>query len=208
MSWVASIFFIGLASLLLVSGRMADRIGRRRMFRLGLVAFAVGAVLSALAPNVWVLIAARLVAAAGGALVIPSSLAVVLPEFPRERHAIAVALWSASGPLASAVAPVVAALVLAVSTWRVLFLVSAPIALVALVGGWRVLRESKAEHRGGTLDTIGVLIGTVAIAALIFAVSQGGNLGWASPVVLGAAMAVVVLLPIFIRRCRTTRRRC
>jgi len=201
-SWVASIFFIGLASLLLVSGRLADRIGRRRMFRLGLVAFAAGAVLSAVAPNVWVLIAARLVAAAGGALVIPSSLAVVLPEFPRERHAIAVALWSASGPLASAVAPVVAALVLAVSTWRVLFLVSAPIALVALLGGWRVLRESRAEHQGGKLDTLGVIVGTVAIAALIFAVSQGSNLGWASPLVLAAVVAVVVLLPIFIRRCR------
>jgi EmrB/QacA subfamily drug resistance transporter len=199
---VASIFFIGLASLLLVAGRLADRIGRRRMFRLGLATFALGAVLSAIAPNVWVLIAARLVAAAGGALVIPSSLAVVLPEFPRERHAIAVALWSASGPLASALAPAVAALVLAASNWRILFLLSMPIALTALVGGWRLLRESKAERRGGTLDTVGVVVGTVAIAALVFAVSQGSNLGWASPVVLAALGAVAVFLPLFIRRCR------
>ena len=80
-SWVASIFFIGLASLLLVSGRLADRIGRRRVFRAGLVTFAVGAVLSAVAPTIWALIAARLVASVGGALIIPSSLAVVLPEF-------------------------------------------------------------------------------------------------------------------------------
>src|SRR5690606_33920979 len=167
-SWVASIFFIGLASLLLVSGRLADRVGRRRVFRLGLAVFAVGALLSALAPDVWTLIVARLVASAGGALVIPSSLAVVLPEFPRDRHFAAVSLWSATGPVASAIAPGLSALVLALSSWRVLFLVSAPIALGCLGAGWGLLGESRAERRGGPLDGVGVLLGTLGIAALVF----------------------------------------
>ncbi|MFN0091358.1 MAG: MFS transporter [Acidimicrobiales bacterium] len=201
-SWVASIFFIGLASLLLVSGRLADRIGRRRMFRAGLATFAAGAVLSAAAPNVFVLIVARLLASAGGACVIPSSLAVVLPEFPKERHFTAVAFWSASGPLSSAIAPGVAALVLAGSSWRVLFLMSAPIALAALAGGWRVLRESRSERRVGALDLVGVVVGTLGIAALVFAVSQGSNLGWASPAVVGGFVAAALLVPVFVRRCR------
>jgi EmrB/QacA subfamily drug resistance transporter len=201
-SWVASIFFIGLASLLLVSGRLADRVGRRRTFRAGLVTFAVGAALSALAPNVWVLIGARLVAAAGGALVIPSSLAVVLPEFPKQRHITAIALWSATGPLASAIAPGLSAVVLALGGWRVLFLLSAPIALVALVAGWPLLRESRAEGRPGRLDGLGVVVGTLAIASLVFAVSQGSNLGWASGPIVTAVAVGAVALPLFVRRCR------
>ena len=83
-SWVASIFFIGMASLLLVSGRLADRVGRRRVFRIGLATFAVGALLSAISPTVYVLIVARFVASAGGALIIPSSLAVWI-AYPRIR---------------------------------------------------------------------------------------------------------------------------
>ena len=201
-SWVASVFFIGMASLLLLSGRLADRVGRRRLFRLGLATFAVGSALSAVAPSVWVLILARLVASAGGAMVVPSSLAVVLPEFPRERHVTAIALWSATGPVASAVAPGVAALVLAAASWRVLFLLSAPIALLALAGGWRVLDESQATQRGGRLDLVGALVGTVAIASLVFAVSQASNLGLGSPAIVGAALAAAVALPLFVRRCR------
>lgn len=201
-SWVASIFFIGLASLLLVSGRLADRVGRRRVFRTGLAVFALGAVLSAVAPNVWALIAARFVASAGGALVIPSSLAVVLPEFPRERHFTAITLWSATGPVASAIAPGLSAVVLAVTNWRVLFLVSAPIALGALVAGWGTLRESRAERQGGRLDAAGVAIGTLAIGSLVFTVSQGARLGWTSPPVLVGFAGFFVGTPLFLRRCR------
>ena len=81
MSWVASIFFIGLASLLPLSGRLADRMGRRRIFRAGLLTMAVDRCCRPQPPSVYVLIGARLVAAAGGALILPSSLAAVLPEF-------------------------------------------------------------------------------------------------------------------------------
>ncbi len=202
MSWVASIFFIGLASLLPLSGRLADRTGRRRVFRAGLVTFAVGSVLSAVAPGVEVLIAARLVTAAGGAMILPSSLAVILPEFPKDRHFSAVAFWSATGPLASALAPGLSALVLAVANWRILFLLSAPIALVAYVGSLGSLRESKAEHRSGTLDVVGAVLGTGAVAALVFAASFGSERGWTSAPIVGALLAAAVLFPVFLQRCR------
>ncbi|MCC6433841.1 MAG: MFS transporter [Acidimicrobiales bacterium] len=202
LAWVASVFFIGMASLLPVSGRLADRLGRRRVLRLGLILFIVGSTLSALAPAAAVLIAARRVCAAGGARVVPASLAVVLPEFPRERHMTAVAFWTASGPLASALAPAVSALILAATSWRALFALSIPIAAVALVGTYRVVRESKAAKVDGRLDWIGVLLGTVVVAGLVFAVGQGPSRGWTATSVVAAAVAVVVLFPVFLRRCR------
>ncbi len=203
LSWVASIFFIGMASLLPLSGRLADRMGRRRIFRAGLVTFAVGSVLSAVAPSVLVLILARLVTAAGGAMILPSSLAVVLTEFPKERHFSAVAFWSATGPLASTLAPGLSALILAAFSWRILFLLSAPIALLALAGSFGALRESKAENRGGSLDLLGVVLGTGAVAALVFGASFGSQKGWSSPAIIGAFLASAVLFPVFVQRCRT-----
>ena len=201
-SWVASVFFIGMAALMLLSGGLADRLGRRRLFRLGLLTFTVGAALSAVAPSIYVLIGARLIAAIGGAMVVPSSLAVVLPEFPEKRHFTAVALWSATGPVASAIAPACAALVLAVSNWRVLLVLSAPISLLALVLSYGSLRESRAERASTRIDAAGVLLGSTAIAALVFAVSQGSNLGWDSPLIIGALVITMTLLPLFVVSCR------
>jgi EmrB/QacA subfamily drug resistance transporter len=203
MSWVASIFFIGMASLLLVSGRLTDRIGRRRIFRAGLVTFAVGSALSAAAPGVYVLILARLVTAAGGAMVLPSSLAVVLPEFPKVKHASAIALWSATGPLASALAPGLSALLLAVSNWRVLFLLSVPVALIALAGSYGSLAESQAQDRGGKLDIIGVVVGTAAVASVVFGASFGSERGWGDWLIVSSFAASIVLFPLVIWRCRT-----
>lgn len=203
LSWVASVFFIGMASLLLVSGRLADRIGRRLLFRSGLIAFAVGSLLSAVAPNVYVLIFARLVTAAGGAMILPSSLAVVLPEFPKDRHFSAVAMWSATGPLASSLAPGLSAVVLSIADWRTLFALSAPIAVIALVGSFGSLTESKATDRSGSLDVLGVIVGTLAIATLVFGASFGGDQGWSSPIIIGSFLASAILFPLVVQRCRT-----
>jgi len=201
LSWVASVFFIGLASLLPVSGRLADRVGRRKVFRIGLAIFAVGSLLSAFAPFAGFLIGARFVTAIGGALVLPSSLAAVLPEFPKDRHYTAVAVWAACGPIASAAAPALSAFVLAVTSWRVLFALSTPIALGALLAGWRAIGESSAEGPHGRLDWAGVVIGTAAIASMVFAAGQGPALGWSAPAVLVAYVGMVVLTPLFLLRC-------
>ncbi len=202
LSWVASMFFIGLASLLPISGRLADRLGRRRVFRVGLLLFAVGSALSALAPVAIVLILARFVTAAGGAMIVPASLAVILPEFPRERHVTAVATWAATGPLAAALAPAVSALILAVTTWRVLFAISVPISLLAFLASFKLLGESKSERVGGTLDWLGVVLGTASIAALVYAVGPAPGRGLSAPSVLAAGVLFVVLLPLFLQRCR------
>ena len=209
-SWVASIFFIGLASLLLVSGRLADRLGRRRIFRLGLVVFGVASVLAAVAPTIWVLILGRLGQAVGGALVTPAALPMILPDFPANRHATVVAAWTGAGPLASTVAPSLSAFLLSVevtspfevSSWRLLFVISAVVSFVAYGASFGPLNESKSEKRGGPLDWLGVAVGTASIALLVFATSQGSDWGWGRPVIVGSLVAAPALLVWFVQRSR------
>ena len=172
---VASGFFVGSASLLLVAGRFADRIGRRRIFNSGLVLFAVAAVGSAVAPNIWILIATRIIASAGAAFVIPAGLAMILPLFPRERHGTAVGAWSLSGPIAGMIAPAGTAIVLGISSWRVVYFLTAPLALAALAAGAFVLRESKAEREPGPLDIPGAVVGTTLVGTLVIVVGQGNE---------------------------------
>ncbi|MEZ5235070.1 MAG: MFS transporter [Acidimicrobiales bacterium] len=134
-------------------------------------------------------------------MVVPSSLAVILPEFPGAAHDRR-RLLDGQRPARLRPAPAVSALILAATSWRVLFALSIPIAAVALAGSYRVVAESKAAATTGRLDWFGVLLGTVVIAALVFAVGQGPSLGWASGPVVAAAIATVVLFPVFLRRCR------
>jgi EmrB/QacA subfamily drug resistance transporter len=201
-AWTSSGFFIGLAGFMLVGGRLADRNGRRKVFRIGMMGFVVSAVLSAVAPNIWVLIGARVLQAMAGALVLPASLAMILPEFPKERHGTAIGVWAATGPIASAVAPSAAAGMLEFASWRWLYFLTAPAAGITLLAGWRLLRESKAEAAPGRLDLVGVLEGTAAITALVFAVSQGPRWGFTHPVVLGCLIAAGVLFPAFVYQSR------
>ena len=209
-SWVASIFFIGLASLLLISGRLADRVGRRKIFRAGLVVFGVASVAAAAAPSIWVLIAARFGQAVGGALVTPAALPMVLPEFPTDRHATAVAIWTGAGPLASIIAPSLSAFLLGVTidqpidmaSWRLLFLISAVVAFGAYVASFGPLQESKSLGTSGPLDWLGVVFGTGAIGLLVFATSQGSEWGWTRPAIVASLAASPVLLALFIERSR------
>ncbi len=197
-AWTSSGYFIGLAGFMLVGGRLADRSGRRRIFRLGMIGFILSALLSAAAPTLGILIGARVLQAIAGAFVLPASLAMILPEFPRERHGTAVGVWAATSPIASAFAPSVAAAMLEFASWRWLYFLTAPIATIALAAGWRLLRESKSDTEPGRLDLVGVLSGTAAITLLVFAVSQGPAWGWTSPAVLASLAGAGVLFPLFV----------
>jgi EmrB/QacA subfamily drug resistance transporter len=201
-SWTSSGFFIGLAGFMLVGGRLADRTGRRRVFRIGMMGFVASALLSAVAPSIWVLIGARILQAVSGAFVLPASLAMILPEFPKERHGTAVGVWAATSPIASAIAPSAAAAMLEFASWRWLYFLTAPIAGLTLLAGWRLLRESKADSTPGRLDLVGVIEGTTAITVLVFAVSQGPAWGWDHPAVAGSIVAAVILFPAFVLQSR------
>lgn len=198
-SWVASGFFIASAAVLPLGGRLADRLGRRRIFNIGLIGFVVSAVLSSLALSIWVLIGARVLQAVSGALVIPSSLSMVLPEFPPERRPSAVATWAAAGPLSAAIAPSTAALLLDISNWRWVFFLTAPASLLVYAASLRFVGRSRAPDVSGKLDLVGTGMAIVAIGTLILAISNAPTWG------LGARLGLTLLVSaaaaaLFLRR--------
>lgn len=197
-AWGVAGFMIGTAAFLPLAGRLADRIGRKRIFQAGLALFALSAVLSAVAPTVWTLNLARVLQAIGGAAILPASLSLVLPLFPESRRTTAVGLWSAAGPLAAAVAPQVASLVLSVAGWRMLYFVSAPVAALMFFAGLRILTELPQPPTQQRLDMLGATAGTVALAAIVAAVMQGRIWGYTSAVNLAVAAAGTLALVVFV----------
>ncbi len=197
--WGVAGYFIGTAAFLPLGGRLADRLGRKRVFQSGLVLFAISAVLSAVAPSVWLLNTARVLQAVAGAAVLPSSLSLVLPLFPDSRRTTAVGLWSAAGPLAAGIAPTAAAMILAVGGWRVVYFVSAPVAVAMFLLGLVVLEELPTPPVRARLDVVGVVAGTVAVAALVAAIMQGGTQwGMTSPLTLAVGAVGFAGLVVFV----------
>ncbi len=197
LSWVVSGFNVAQVTFMLLGGRLADRIGRRTIFLRGLAVFAVGAALSGIAPNVELVIAARIGQAIGVAMMLPASLAAVLPEFPPERHGSVVSLWSAMGVLGAAIAPTAAAGILQVSGWRAVFLAAVPIACVALVAGRRVLQPGQVADDPPPLDLIGAAAGTLAIGALTITIVQGRIWGWGDGRIIALIVLTVVSAVVF-----------
>ena len=202
-SWVISAFNVTQVTFMLLGGRLADRWGRRPVFLAGLMVFAFGAALSAVAPVIGLVIAARVVQAVGVAVMLPSSLAAVLPLFPSERHASVVSSWSAMGTFGSALAPTMAAGILALASWRMVFAAVIPFALLALWGGRARLvgpvPRDRAEPRR-PLDLLGAAAGTVAVGGTSMVVVQGRHWGWTSPSIVLLAMLVLGAGLLFVRR--------
>jgi EmrB/QacA subfamily drug resistance transporter len=199
LSWVLNAYNIVFAALLVPAGRLADIVGRRRMFFVGLITFLVASAICGLAGSVEVLVAARVLQAAGGAVLVPTSLGLLLPEFPIEQRATATALWGATGAVAAATGPSLGGVLVHATDWRLVFFVNIPIGLAALVPARRLLREVKQE--GGALpDAVGTLLLTLGVAAVALGIVKGPDWGWSSVQVIGSLAAGVVLLVLLVLR--------
>ncbi len=199
-SWVLNAYNIVFAAFLVGGGQLADLLGRRRVFSFALLTFTTASGLCAAAPSLGLLVAARLIQAAGAAMLVPSSLAIVLEAHrPRERmHAVA--LWAAVAALAAGVGPPLGGLLVTASNWRLVFLVNIPVGALALVLGRRVLVESRAPGRRRVPDLLGASTLALAIASLVLGVVKGEEWGWSSARVLGAFAAALVLGAGFVLR--------
>src|SRR5919197_3868260 len=154
LSWVLNAYNVVFAALLVPAGRLADIVGRRRMFFVGLVPFLAASAVCGAAPSVEMLVAARVFQAAGGAILVPTSLGLLLPEFPLAQRATATALWGATGAIAAATGPSLGGVLVHATDWRLVFFVNIPIGLAALIPARGLLREMKQE--GGKLpDALG-----------------------------------------------------
>lgn len=201
-AWVISAFAVTQVTFMLLGGRLADRIGRRRVFIIGLAIFATGAALSAVAPSINLVIAARVVQAIGVALIIPSSLAAVLPLYPKEQHGAVVSLWSSMGVLGAAAAPTVAAGLLEVSSWRVVFAIVVPIAIVGMVLASKYMADDTITERPPPLDLLGTVTGTLAVGGATFVIVQGRAWGWLDGRIVAVFIAAVIGSLVFVASSR------
>jgi EmrB/QacA subfamily drug resistance transporter len=202
LSWVVNAYALAFAALLVIFGRAADRIGRRRIYLAGTALFAAASTACALAPSVGVLVAARIVQGAAAAAMIPAALGLLLAAFPPQRWAAAIAGWGAVGSVAAALGPPIGGLLADGGGWRWIFVINVPVGIATLVVGARLLRESRAVETARP-DVPGAVLLAGATGALALALVQGDAWGWDSAATLGAFGGALVaggLLAVRTRR--------
>jgi EmrB/QacA subfamily drug resistance transporter len=204
LQWTVDAYTLVLASLLMLAGSTADRIGRKRVFMVGLVVFSVGSLLCALAPSLGVLLAARVLQAVGGSMLSPVAMSIIRNVFvdPAER-ARAIGVYAAIFGLSLALGPVIGGTLVDSVGWRAVFLVNVPVGALAILATYRFVPESGAE-RPRRVDPIGQVLVIVGLASLTFGIIEGPDRGWSSIEIvasLGAALvAFALLVPYELRR--------
>ena len=199
LSWILNAYSIVFAAALVPAGRLADRFGRRRFFFIGVFVFLAASVACGAAPSVDFLIAARAVQALGGAILVPASLGLLLPEFPLERRATATALWGATGAIAAAAGPSLGGLLVDWQGWRAVFFVNLAIGLPALLPARRILRESR-EPSAALPDALGSVLLAAGVGALALGIVEGPTWHWGSGRVVGSFAASAALMAVFLYR--------
>ncbi len=198
LSWVLNAYAIVFAALLVPAGRIADRVGRKRVFVAGLLLFSAASALCALAPSIPFLVAARALQAAGGAMMLPTTLGLILPAFPVEQRALAIGIWSAVGGVAAALGPPIGGLLVQLS-WRWIFVVNIPIGIATALVAMRMLREVR-EPEDGRPDLLGAAELALGIGLLTLGIVKGPEWGWGDPRDLASFLGAVVLVAAFLRR--------
>ncbi|MFG3260525.1 MFS transporter [Streptomyces sp. NPDC048172] len=194
LQWVLDAYTLVLASLLMLAGSTADRIGRRRVFRTGLVLFVLGSLVCSLAPSLNWLIAARVLQAVGGSMLNPVAMSIITNTFtePRER-ARAIGVWGGVVGLSMAAGPMLGGLLVDVSGWRAIFWLNLPIGLAALLLTGRYVPESRAAH-ARRADPVGQALMMLLLGSLTYGIIEGPHHGYTSPLVLGCGTLAVLAL--------------
>ncbi|WP_213455265.1 DHA2 family efflux MFS transporter permease subunit [Rhizomonospora bruguierae] len=195
LEWTVNAYTLTFAVLLLTGAALGDRYGRRRLLMIGLAVFTAASTAAALAPDVGVLIAARAVQGAGGALVAPLTLTLLAEVVPPARRGLAFGVWGATSGLGIALGPVIGGAVVESASWQWIFWINVPIGL-ALIPLAALLPESRGG--AGRLDPAGVALATAGLFGVVFGLVRGGGHGWTSPTVLGALVTGGALMVAFL----------
>ncbi|WP_228003262.1 MFS transporter [Nocardia australiensis] len=195
-AWTVTSYGLTFAGLMLLGGRLGDAFGRKRMLIVGVGLFTFASLLCGLAQNEAMLLAARAVQGAGAAVAAPTAFALVATTFaPGKARNQAIAIVGSMVGIGSVGGLVVGGALTELS-WRWIFLINVPIGALIILGAW--YRLSDTEHHRSSLDVRGALLGTVACASIVFGATEGPQLGWTSPAIIGALVAGVVLLVVFV----------
>ena len=180
LQWIVDSYILVFAGLLLTAGSLGDRFGRKRALTFGLSVFAIGSVASAMATSSEMLIATRALMGLGGAFIMPSTLSIITAIFPKEERGKAIGAWAAISGLGIVLGPVVGGLLLEHFTWSSVFWINVPIVIAALVGGARLIPESR-DPEPSRLDLGGVALSIGALVTLVWAVIEAPERGWFDP---------------------------
>jgi EmrB/QacA subfamily drug resistance transporter len=201
--WISNAYLLALGSLILVGGSLGDIYGERRIFALGVGAFGVFSVMCALAPTVGVLIAARALMGVAGALVTPSSLAVIIGAFSEQERGAAIGSWTAWSGIASILGPLAGGAVVDTASWRWIFAINVPLVAGTLALIFAAVPATKPVG-GRRLDVTGATLGALGLAGLVFALIEEPRHGWSSPTILLPLLAGVASFAAFLAYERHT----
>jgi EmrB/QacA subfamily drug resistance transporter len=203
LQWTIDAYTLVLASLLMVSGSTADRVGRRRTFQTGLVVFGIGSLLCGFAPTVDLLIVFRMLQAVGGSMLNPVAMSIITNTFtdPRER-AQAIGVWGGVVGLSLAVGPVVGGALVDSAGWRFIFWINVPVALAAVLLTALFVPESRAAVPR-RIDPVGQILVVLLLGGVTYGIIEGQSAGWTSPLIIGCfvlALVSLVSLVLYERR--------
>src|SRR5829696_6968333 len=195
--WVVAAYTLFLAALVLVGGSLGDRLGRRRMFSVGVVLFALASAWCGLSQSPEQLIVARALQGVGAALLVPNSLAIIGASFEEERRGKAIGTWTSLTSVTLILGPLLGGYFAENVSWRAMFFINVPIAVVVLaIARWRVPESSNPEARG--LDLLGAALIAVGLGGIVFGLLESSRSGLGDPLVLGALIVGVVALGAFL----------
>jgi EmrB/QacA subfamily drug resistance transporter len=185
-SYVAYGYFVTLSALLILAGGLTDFHGRRKMFSLGLIGFAITSLLCGVAPSIEFLIVARVLQGAAGAFVVPGSLAIITASFEGEERGRAFGVWAGASAATTILGPFVGGLLVNTVSWRMAFLVNLPLLAIAYVATIRYVPESRDPDASGHFDWLGSFVIVLAVGGLAFGTIRGQQQGWTQPVAVGS----------------------
>jgi EmrB/QacA subfamily drug resistance transporter len=196
--WVVEAYSLFLSALLLVGGSLGDRYGRRWIFNIGVVVFALASAASGLAPNIQQLIVARAVQGIGGALLVPGSLALISSSFNEEQRGRAIGTWSGFSAMTTAIGPVLGGWLVEHVSWRAVFFLNVPLAIAVIVISVSRVPESREENQHGPLDWMGAALATLGLGALVYGLIESPRLGFSNWLVIVALAGGVLCLALFV----------
>lgn len=204
LQWILNAYTLTLSGLLLLGGSLGDRLGRRRVFVVGVVWFAVTSAGCALAPSAGVLIGMRALQGVGAALLTPGSLAILEAVFRREDRAVAVGAWSGLGGIATAIGPVLGGVLVGVGPWgwRLIFLLNLPLAVAVVLVSAREVPETRDESAAGRLDVPGAALAALGLAGVIYALTEGPGQGWGPSMIITLLVGLVALAGFIVNEWR------
>ena len=198
LEWVVSSYLLTLAGLLLAGGRLADAVGRRRLFLLGLAVFTLASLSAGLSGSSGVLIASRAVQGTGAALLTPATLAIITAAFSDlKERTTAIGLWTVSAALGLAIGPIAGGLISEDLTWGWIFLINVPIGVLTFAIAIPTVRESRAAAASRNLDLAGLVTSALCLIALTYALIEGNSDGWSAPQIIASFAVAAVAAAVF-----------